>query len=128
MNNPKAQRDSHLACYCGSETAFEICCGPCIEGARPAQTAEQLMRSRYSAFVLRDDSYLLSTWHPQSRPSRVRFDDDLCWLGLRIKACVAGGEGDEKGLVRRLRPERKGDQPREDRAADDPAAHHARAP
>ncbi|MCH1611253.1 MAG: zinc chelation protein SecC, partial [Luminiphilus sp.] len=32
------------------------------------------MRSRYSAFVLQNETYLLGTWHPDTRPSRVRFD------------------------------------------------------
>lgn len=45
------------------------------------------MRSRYSAFVVRRDNYLLDTWHPSTRPSSI--DDDggsLRWLGLDIKA------------------------------------------
>ena len=43
------------------------------------------MRSRYSAFVLGNEAYLLGTWHPDTRPSRVRFDSEQRWLGLRIR-------------------------------------------
>jgi len=39
------------ACPCGSGTAYAACCEPMHQGA-PALTAEALMRSRYSAFVL----------------------------------------------------------------------------
>ena len=57
------------------------------------------MRSRYSAFVLCDEPYLRQTWHPDTRPSRVRFDPDQRWLGLRIKSTCDGGVDDEKGEV-----------------------------
>ena len=43
------------------------------------------MRSRYSAFVEGHERYLLATWHPRTRPSRVRLDPAQRWLGLRIK-------------------------------------------
>jgi SEC-C motif-containing protein len=57
------------------------------------------MRSRYSAFVDCDEDYLLATWHPDTRPSRVRFDEEQRWLGLSIKAVTAGGESDDTGTV-----------------------------
>ena len=56
------------------------------------------MRARYSAFVLRDERFLLESWHPASRPEQVDFDDRR-WLGLRVKACAAGGEEDDMGTV-----------------------------
>ena len=45
-----------------------------------------LMRSRYSAFVLGLESYLLATWHPDTRPASIDFPPDLRWLGLEIRA------------------------------------------
>ena len=57
------------------------------------------MRSRYSAFVERDESYLLATWHPDTRPSRVRLPPEQRWLGLRIKATAEGGPSDSTGTV-----------------------------
>ncbi len=57
------------------------------------------MRSRYSAFAVGDESYLLQTWHPDTRPSRVRLDEKQRWLGLSIRATEAGGPGDPGGTV-----------------------------
>jgi SEC-C motif-containing protein len=51
-----------------------------------APDAEQLMRSRYSAFVLGLADYLLETWHPAHRPPRIEPDPPgLSWLGLQVK-------------------------------------------
>ena len=55
------------------------------------------MRSRYSAFVLCDQAYLLATWHEETRPSKVRFNDKHHWLGLRIYAADGGGEAELDG-------------------------------
>ena len=57
------------------------------------------MRSRYSAFVLGNEAYLLGTWHPDTRPSRVRFDSEQRWLGLRIRDTEQGAAGDSIGFV-----------------------------
>ena len=44
------------------------------------------MRSRYSAYVLKLEDYLLATWHPDSRPSELHLAaDDSKWLGLEVK-------------------------------------------
>jgi SEC-C motif domain protein len=42
------------------------------------------MRSRYAAFVLKNESYLLATWYPRKRPTSVPFDPNQKWLGLKI--------------------------------------------
>lgn len=57
------------------------------------------MRSRYCAFVLHDDAYLLRTWHPATRPTSVSFDPALRWTGLEILATDAGGPDDTDGVV-----------------------------
>lgn len=57
------------------------------------------MRSRYSAFINHDEAYLRETWHPASRPSRVRFNDKQRWLGLQIKATDNGSSEDSEGYV-----------------------------
>lgn len=48
------------------------------------------MRSRYSAFVRRDEPYLLRTWHPRTRPAGVEFDPGTRWTGLEI---LGSGDG-----------------------------------
>jgi SEC-C motif domain protein len=57
------------------------------------------MRSRYSAFVVHEASYLLATWHPATRPERLDLDDGLRWTGLEVLATEAGGPEDPKGVV-----------------------------
>lgn len=51
------------------------------------------MRSRYAAFVLCNESYLLATWHPSTRPAAVPFDPRQKWLGLSIVAASAPEQG-----------------------------------
>lgn len=58
------------------------------------------MRSRYTAFVLRDADHLWRTWHPRTRPERVDLDADLVWLGLTIVDTAAGGPDDPSGEVK----------------------------
>jgi len=51
-------------------------------------TAEQLMRSRYSAYVLRREDYLLASWHPDTRPASLRLaaqQPPPTWLGLEVR-------------------------------------------
>jgi SEC-C motif domain protein len=43
------------------------------------------MRSRYTAYVLRDEAYLLATWHPSTRATDVAPDPDTKWLGLEVR-------------------------------------------
>ena len=50
------------------------------------------MRSRYSAFVLCNEPYLLTTWHPSTRPDSVPFSKNVKWLGLRIVGSRVTGE------------------------------------
>ena len=74
------------ACYCGLGKQYAACCGRLHSGAENALTAETLMRSRYSAYVLRLADYLLATWHPDTRPSELDLTaDDTKWLGLEVK-------------------------------------------
>ncbi len=61
-------------CPCGAPAPYDACCGPAHRGEAPAATAEALMRSRYSAFVLRDTYYLLASWHPSTRPKKLTLD------------------------------------------------------
>lgn len=68
---------------------FDACCGRYIDGGAAAPTALELMRSRYSAYVLGDSHYLRDTWAPQTCPADLDADTDAPdaprWLGLQIK-------------------------------------------
>ena len=91
--------DLQPACPCGTETAYDACCGRLHRGAGRAETAEQLMRSRYAAYAVGDAAYIFATWHPRTRPHDVAIDPALRWTGLAILDSVAGGPGDEEGEV-----------------------------
>ena len=88
-------------CPCGSGQRYTQCCGPYLAGRQLPATAEALMRSRYSAYVSRDEDYLLKTWHPTTRPlaTDFNFSADLKWLGLKISATCGGGRDDRTGQV-----------------------------
>lgn len=51
------------------------------------------MRSRYSAFVMGNEPYLLATWHPRFRPASVDLDANTRWLGLSVRAASSTGDG-----------------------------------
>jgi SEC-C motif-containing protein len=96
---PNQTQASEAQCYCGNTAEYSSCCGAYLDGFEIPQTAEQLMRSRYCGFVLRNEAYLLATWHPTTRPSRVRMDEQQNWLGLRIRSIEKGGGEDSTGNV-----------------------------
>ncbi|HWW68570.1 MAG TPA: YchJ family metal-binding protein [Duganella sp.] len=76
-------------CPCGGPS-YAACCGPYIDGAAIAPTAETLMRSRYTAYGLRNEAYLLATWHRSTRPTEPIMSDEekLQWLGLEVKSAL----------------------------------------
>ncbi len=71
-------------CPCGGGD-YAGCCGR-YHGGTPAPDAEKLMRSRYSAYALKLEAYLLATWHPDTRPAALDLAaDNAKWLGLEVK-------------------------------------------
>ena len=68
---------------------FADCCGRFIDGGEAAPSALELMRSRYSAYVLGDTRYLRATWAPDTCPADLdaapSAPDAPRWLGLQIK-------------------------------------------
>jgi len=71
----------------GSNKTYSDCCARYIEGKEEASTAEALMRSRYTAYTLLREDYLLATWHPSTRPSALGLAEEppAKWLGLEVK-------------------------------------------
>ena len=89
-------------CPCLSGETYGACCGRFHTGLATGEcppTAEALMRSRYSAFVVGDAPYLLATWHPTTRPNELAADDDIEWRRLDIVRAEAGGPFDTAGVV-----------------------------
>lgn len=90
--SPRTPRGPELkpVCPCDQNRAYEDCCGRWHAGMA-VPSAEALMRSRYSAFVLGDRAYLLATWHPTTRPATVDLDPQTRWLGLAVKVASSTG-------------------------------------
>jgi SEC-C motif-containing protein len=86
------------ACVCLSGLEYFECCGRFHSGEAQAGTAEQLMRSRYSAFVLLDADYLMATWHPRTAPAELELDQGMQWRRLDILSAT-GGPFDTEGTV-----------------------------
>jgi SEC-C motif-containing protein len=86
-------------CRCGSGATYVVCCGPLHSGTATASTPVQLMRSRYSAFAVREAGYLLATWHPATRPASVDLDPAVGWRRLRVRGVTGGTEDDDAGTV-----------------------------
>ena len=87
-------------CHCHSGLEYSACCGPLLAGSVYAQTPEQLMRSRYCAFVLKNADYLINTWHPNCHAEQLRNEltagfEHTEWLGLTIFATQSGSHADE---------------------------------
>lgn len=78
-------------CPCGLPAPYPSCCGRFHHGDA-APTAELLMRSRYSAFAVRDEAYLRRTWHPSTRPRRIGLDPGTRWTGLEILGSTGDGD------------------------------------
>jgi SEC-C motif-containing protein len=77
---------------------YSACCEPFHDG-QAATTAEQLMRSRYSAYALGRTDYVFRTWHPRTRPDDLENDPGLGWDGLEVLRTRAGGAEDATGVV-----------------------------
>jgi SEC-C motif domain protein len=92
------------SCPCGSGRAYAECCGPYISGAAKPATAEELMRSRYSAYARKAVDYIISTCltddeHDVDEAATRRWAEKSTWLGLKIVATDKGGPSDEAGTV-----------------------------
>lgn len=76
-----------ILCPCSSNKKYTGCCGRYVNGVEAAPTAEALMRSRYTAYTLNREDYLLATWHHSTRPASLDLaTEPRCkWLGLEIK-------------------------------------------
>lgn len=78
-------------CFCGNQFTFEHCCQPIIDGKVSALNAEVLMRSRFTAYVLKNYQYILNTYAPSERSnlsveSLINSAQDTHWLSLQVLA------------------------------------------
>ncbi len=91
-------------CPCGSSRKEELCCSPILDGSRQPTTAEELMRSRYTAYTRADANYLIATLHPSKRSDEDEVNI-LAWAhnsrftGLSVIKTKAGKAKDNEGVV-----------------------------
>lgn len=76
-----------ILCPCGSSRKYIECCARYLDSIEPVPNAEALMRSRYTAFSLQREDYLLASWHISTRPQAIGLAEDVHtkWIGLLIK-------------------------------------------
>lgn len=86
-------------CPCGLPATYGTCCGRFHAGTAVPATAELLMRSRYSAFAVRDEAYLRRTWAAAHRPDRIDLDPLRRWTGLTILDTTGGSAFHTTGTV-----------------------------
>jgi SEC-C motif-containing protein len=91
-------------CPCGSGDVYAGCCEPLIRGERDAETAEALMRSRYSAYAKVEIDYLYQTTHLSQR-SKFNHEESAAWskkaqwISLEVLRTEKGGPDEDAGIV-----------------------------
>jgi SEC-C motif-containing protein len=91
-------------CPCGSGQEYKDCCQPVIKGKKAAETAEQLMRARYSAYVNTEMDFIFESTHPDHRKGydhegTKSWAETSEWLGLKILGTNNGTKDDSTGEV-----------------------------
>ncbi len=93
-----------MQCPCQSGKTYAACCEPLIKGTVIAETAEQLMRARYSAYTQVEMDFIEKTHDPKTRasldmPANRQWAESTTWTGLHIHDTQQGGPEDEAGTV-----------------------------
>ncbi|NLR91764.1 YchJ family protein [Flammeovirga agarivorans] len=98
--------NSDQTCPCGSKKTYKECCGIAHGNIMDVKTAEQLMRSRYTAFTLANGEYLNLSHHSKTRPQTrserrdiIRWAKSVKWIGLEVIQSIKGKEEDIEGIV-----------------------------
>jgi len=97
--SPKPERAS--PCPCGSGKTFGECCEPVLAGKKIAGTAEQLMRARFTAHVLRDYRFLHETHRPTADKPYVAEEGEptMQWTRLEVHAHEIAATDPAKAFV-----------------------------
>lgn len=91
-------------CNCGSRLNYSDCCEKYINGSAKPETAEALMRSRYTAYTIHDIDYIMNTHDPDNRDKVSRavlkdWSESSKWISLEILDTEKGLKDDEEGFV-----------------------------
>lgn len=93
-----------MICPCGSGNTYNTCCEIAHLNIKKVKTAEALMRSRYSAFVMANADYLMASHHVSTRPIKekkaiAKWAASIDWIKLNIINTAKGLEADTEGFV-----------------------------
>jgi SEC-C motif-containing protein len=99
-------------CPCGTDLNYTVCCGKFHKGKIHAATAEALMRSRYSAYVLDLTQYIFRTWDETTRPTlqSLRDGNTQQFIALKVLSTSKGGVDDVLGTVEFIATYKVGDE------------------
>jgi len=91
-------------CNCGSGNLYGDCCAIAHKNIEMVTSAEQLMRSRYTAYVLGDIEYLMKSHHSSTCPVKekkeiLKWAKSVKWLRLEVLKTSNGEVGDVEGVV-----------------------------
>ena len=93
-----------MKCPCPSGKEYAACCEPVIRGKRKASTAEELMRSRYSAYALGEVDWIVASQCEEGRQivdreATAQWSKQSTWRGMEVLTTQEGGADDQQGLV-----------------------------
>ncbi len=91
-------------CPCTGGATFEACCLPVLRGEASPETAEALMRARYSAYTQGEIDFIVDSHDPETadqvdRDASASWSKKAEWLGLEVVSTEAGAAGDDRGKV-----------------------------
>ncbi len=93
----------NIPCPCNSNNRYNECCAPFHKGVAFAETAEELMRSRYSAYAMKCYDYLCDTTYKPTDNLKEEVSSwgnaVLSWKSLEIIKIEKGSKSDKKGIV-----------------------------
>ena len=93
-----------VPCHCGQAIPLEACCGPFLQGTQYPQTAEQLMRSRYTAYALGHIDWIVESQSPDGRAHMDRkateeWSKRAEWHKMEVLEVQQGQADDAEGIV-----------------------------
>ena len=91
-------------CSCGRDSSYSTCCGIVHLDLSKAITAEDLMRSRYTAFTQGNGDFLMESQHSSTRVTSdkdaiVAWANAVKWVKLDVLNTSKGKNDDAKGMV-----------------------------
>ena len=93
-----------MNCPCGSAKKYTDCCEIAHKDLSAVTTAEQLMRSRYTAFTMANGDYLMKSHHSSTCPLKEKkaienWAKSVNWIRLEVVETTDGKSSNTKGTV-----------------------------